>query len=326
MQHLTVQIYITRSIWSKTSRCPRTSNRHFISFPARPSPPRHTHNPPPPHRMQQTIRPPRTPLFRRHGLPDVDPPAKPLRKAAAFADYPMWIRRRSQQPPPASPLRLRPSGRNSAAPPTCQKFTHLHRHPAPPAHRLSPPLLHPPPPQLRPPGSPPPGRCLAPPPHASDGAEEDAEGKSGFFGVRHKPSGNWGVEFSNAGRRWWIGAYPSAHEAAHAYDVAVWRAERPWEHLNFPEIKSRVEAEMLVPQGINIKEITTKKKTKKKLSVVINVGETDEEAMARFSREHSEYVQAKLDHYWKCEAEQKKNEDEIGPSTVIPIESSSKDD
>ncbi|KAE8777370.1 AP2-containing protein [Hordeum vulgare] len=83
---------------------------------------------------------------------------------------------------------------------------------------------------------------------------------------------------------------------------------------------------MLVPQGINIKEITTKKKTKKKLSVVINVGETDEQAMARFAREHPEYVQAELDHYWKREAEQKKNEDEVSPSTVIPIESSSKDD
>ncbi|XP_020169577.2 ethylene-responsive transcription factor ERF105-like [Aegilops tauschii subsp. strangulata] len=106
------------------------------------------------------------------------------------------------------------------------------------------------------------------------------KGKSGFFGVRRKPSGNWCVEFSDAGRRWWIGTYPSAHEAAHAYDMVVWRAERPWSHLNFPEIESRAEEEMLVPQGINMKEITTTKK-KKKPSVVLSVGETDEEAMAR---------------------------------------------
>ncbi|KAI5007241.1 hypothetical protein ZWY2020_047189 [Hordeum vulgare] len=110
--------------------------------------------------------------------------------------------------------------------------------------------------------------------------------KSGFFGVRQKPSGNWGVELSDVERRWWIGTYPSAHEAARAYDLAVWRAERPREHLNFPEIVSRVEAEMLVPQGINMKEITTKKKTTKKPSVVVNADETDEEAMARFAREH----------------------------------------
>ena len=156
------------------------------------------------------------------------------------------------------------------------------------------------------------------------------KGKSGFFGVRQKPSGNFGVEFSDAGRRWWIGTYPSAHEAARAYDVAVWRAERPRSHLNFPEIESRAEAEMLVPQGINMKEITTKKKKTKKPSVVVSAGETDEEAMARFAREHPEYVQAELEYYWKREAEQKKKgpkkEDEAGPSTVIPIESSSEED
>ncbi|KAE8805061.1 AP2-containing protein [Hordeum vulgare] len=83
---------------------------------------------------------------------------------------------------------------------------------------------------------------------------------------------------------------------------------------------------MLVSQGIKMKEITTKKKTTKKPSVVVNAGETDEEAMAWFAREHPEYVQAELEHYWKREAEQKKKEDEVGPWTVIPIESSSEED
>ncbi|KAE8810137.1 AP2-containing protein [Hordeum vulgare] len=48
--------------------------------------------------------------------------------------------------------------------------------------------------------------------------------------------------------------------------------------------------------------------------------------MARFAREHPEYVQAELEHYWKREAEQEKKEDVAGPSTVIPIESSSEED
>uniref|UniRef100_R7WF15 Bacterial Ig-like domain-containing protein n=1 Tax=Aegilops tauschii TaxID=37682 RepID=R7WF15_AEGTA len=69
-----------------------------------------------------------------------------------------------------------------------------------------------------------------------------------------------------------------------------------------------------------MKEITTKKKKKmKKPLVVVSAGETDEEAMARFAR-HPEYVQAKLEYYWKREAEQKKKgakkEDESGPSTA----------
>ena len=87
---------------------------------------------------------------------------------------------------------------------------------------------------------------------------------------------------------------------------------------------------MLVPQGIKMKEILTKKKTTKKPLVVVSAGETDKEAMARFAWEHLKYVQAELEYYWKREAEQKKKgakkEDEAGPSTVIPIESSSEED
>ncbi|XBI90612.1 hypothetical protein VPH35_028194 [Triticum aestivum] len=83
---------------------------------------------------------------------------------------------------------------------------------------------------------------------------------------------------------------------------------------------------MLVPQGIKMKEITTKKTKTKKPSVVVNAGETDEEAMTRFAREHPEYIHAELEYYRKREAEQKKKEDEAGPSTVIPIVSSSEED
>nr|XP_020187373.1 ethylene-responsive transcription factor 2-like [Aegilops tauschii subsp. strangulata] len=73
------------------------------------------------------------------------------------------------------------------------------------------------------------------------------KGKSGFFGVRAKPSGNFSMEFSDVGRRRWLDTYPTADEAARAYDVAVWRAGRPKTDLNFPEIETRAMAEWLVP-------------------------------------------------------------------------------
>jgi hypothetical protein len=92
------------------------------------------------------------------------------------------------------------------------------------------------------------------------------------------------VEFSDAGHRWWLGTYPTSHEAARAYDVAVWHAGRPKEHLNFPEIESRADAEMLVPHGIQMEEIMTKKR-KKRLMVVVSLGKSDEAAMARFAQE-----------------------------------------
>lgn len=34
--------------------------------------------------------------------------------------------------------------------------------------------------------------------------------KRGFFGVRAKPSGHFGIEFTDAGRRFWLGTYPTA--------------------------------------------------------------------------------------------------------------------
>ena len=142
--------------------------------------------------------------------------------------------------------------------------------------------------------------------------------------MRAKPSGNFGVEFSDAGRRWWLGTYPTADGSARAYDVAVWRAGRPKTDLNFSEIESQAVAEWLVPQGIRMEEMQAKKRP-----AVVAPGESDEAAMARFAREHPQYVQAELEHYWKRDVEVKKKgvkkEDEAGPSTMIPIESLDED-
>ncbi|XP_073351847.1 uncharacterized protein [Aegilops tauschii subsp. strangulata] len=69
-----------------------------------------------------------------------------------------------------------------------------------------------------------------------------------------------------------------------------------------------------------MEEITTKK-TKKRPAIVVSPGDSDEAAMARFAREYPECVQAKQEFWWKRDVEQeKKKEDEAGPSTVIPIE------
>ena len=65
------------------------------------------------------------------------------------------------------------------------------------------------------------------------------------------------------------------------------------------------------------------------IGVVVTPGESDEAAMARLMREHPQYVQAELEHYWKhdVEAQKKgvKKEDEASPSTVIPIKSLDED-
>ncbi|XP_073360563.1 uncharacterized protein [Aegilops tauschii subsp. strangulata] len=107
--------------------------------------------------------------------------------------------------------------------------------------------------------------------------------------------------------------------------MAVWRARRPKTDLNFSEIESQAVAEWLVPQGIRMEEMPAKKRP----AVVVAPGESDEAAKARFAREHPQYVHAELEHCWKRDIEAKKKgvkkEDEAGPSTMIPIESSDED-
>nr|XP_020172694.1 ethylene-responsive transcription factor ERF109-like [Aegilops tauschii subsp. strangulata] len=130
--------------------------------------------------------------------------------------------------------------------------------------------------------------------HRYDGdVSKTPKGKLGFFGVRVKPSGNFGVEFYNAERCWWLGTYPTADKVARAYDVAVWRVGWPKTDLNFPAIETWAVAEWLVLQVIQMEEMpTNKKKKKKRLVVVVTPAESDEAAMARFAWEHPEYAQA----------------------------------
>ena len=64
--------------------------------------------------------------------------------------------------------------------------------------------------------------------------------------------------------------------------VAVWRAGRPKTDLNFPEVESQAVAEWLVPQGIRMEEMPTKK-AKKRPAVVVAPSESDKAAIAWFA-------------------------------------------
>nr|XP_020162103.1 leucine-rich repeat extensin-like protein 5 [Aegilops tauschii subsp. strangulata] len=153
-------------------------------------------------------------------------------------------------PSPTSCYPIRPH-RLPAAPPRCRT--------APPRRRnLRRTIPSPQPPPPRPDSS----------PHGPAPPRKALKSKTGFFGVWAKPSGNFKVEFSDTGRRFWLGTYPTVHEAALAYDVAVWRVGRPRNDLNFPEIETQADAELLVPGGIRMVEITAKK-TKKRPTIDI---------------------------------------------------------
>ncbi|KAI4984940.1 hypothetical protein ZWY2020_017570 [Hordeum vulgare] len=95
-----------------------------------------------------------------------------------------------------------------------------------------------------------------------------SKSKTGFFGVRSKPSDNFSTLFSDDRRRFWLDTYPIADEVARAYDVAAWRAGRPRTELNFLEIRTRADAEFLASENFRLKEMTTKKRKKSAICAV----------------------------------------------------------
>ena len=54
-----------------------------------------------------------------------------------------------------------------------------------------------------------------------------------------------------------------------------------------------------------MEEITTKKtmKTKKRPTIIVSPGDSDEATMTRFAHEHPEYVQDEQEFWWKCDVE-----------------------
>ena len=144
---------------------------------------------------------------------------------------------------------------------------------------------------------------------------------SGFKGVRARPSGRWSAKLQHEGMRYYLGTYDNPDLAARAYDAVGWHLGVPREQLNDPSITSLQDAIFLAPP------MQSKMKTRLvKKEEPTRVLETDEESMARFAREHPEYVQYEWEFLWKREQEmktKKKVDDEAGPSTVKVIELSS---
>jgi hypothetical protein len=143
----------------------------------------------------------------------------------------------------------------------------------------------------------------------------------GFREVQLRPSGRFCVECQCDGRRYWLGTFESADIAARAYDIMVWHLSRPIHEMNLKEIESLEQAEFVGPKDVGIRPIN--EKTKKKMGIHIASGENDEVVMTWFARESLQYVQYELAFFWKRDLEKKmkqvKQEDEAGPSTMIPI-------
>ena len=52
-------------------------------------------------------------------------------------------------------------------------------------------------------------------------------GSSAYGGIRERPNGWYSAEIRSGDVRLGLGSFQSAHVAAHAYDAAAWRLDRP---------------------------------------------------------------------------------------------------
>jgi hypothetical protein len=70
---------------------------------------------------------------------------------------------------------------------------------------------------------------------------------SGYRGVRARPNDTFYAEIRSGEERIGLGTFETAHEAAHAYDAVAWRLGRPRRSMNFDDVTTRAQAEMLAP-------------------------------------------------------------------------------
>ncbi|XP_071680803.1 ethylene-responsive transcription factor RAP2-3-like [Lolium perenne] len=97
---------------------------------------------------------------------------------------------------------------------------------------------------------------------------------SGYHGVRARPSGRFDVEIRSGEERIRLGTFDTAHEAACSYDTVAWRLGRPRRHMNFDDVWTREQAEMLTPPSLAI--TTEQRRRARELEQRLRVAEQDE--------------------------------------------------
>ena len=100
---------------------------------------------------------------------------------------------------------------------------------------------------------------------------------AGYTGVRPRPSGRFSAEIRAAGRRVYLGTFPSAYEAARAYDTAAWVLGRPRRTMNFEEVQSLEEAQSYT--DLPPDRTDEERRRHRQIQRRIRIAEEDERAM-----------------------------------------------
>nr|XP_051211601.1 ethylene-responsive transcription factor 1-like [Lolium perenne] len=124
---------------------------------------------------------------------------------------------------------------------------------------------------------------------------------SGYHGVRARPSGWFDVEIRSGDERIRLGTYDTAHEAARAYDAVAWRLGRSRRTMNFHDVFTREQAEMLaLPPPVITRE---QQRRQRELEQRLLIAERDEALRLEWVRRFSEDVVATEAFYAQKEEE-----------------------
>lgn len=128
-----------------------------------------------------------------------------------------------------------------------------------------------------------------------------ARSTSGYRGVRAHPSGVYYAEIRTGDIRLGLGTFETAHEAARAYDAAVWRLNRPRSQMNFSDVRTHQQAQDLAPPPRLITDEDRRIQRRRERRVLI--AEADEYAMAEWRQRFPEEVAAENDFWAQRRAE-----------------------
>nr|XP_040245132.1 ethylene-responsive transcription factor ERF071-like [Aegilops tauschii subsp. strangulata] len=126
-----------------------------------------------------------------------------------------------------------------------------------------------------------PRRSSAPPPPRRRGA-------SGYRGIRQRPNGWYSAEIRSGDVGLSLGTFQTSHEAARAYDAAVWRLDRPRQQMNFQDVHTRQQAQDVAPPPRLITDQDRAEHARRQRRLLF--AEEDERAMAEWRRRHPEDV------------------------------------
>nr|XP_051196799.1 ethylene-responsive transcription factor ERF055-like [Lolium perenne] len=124
---------------------------------------------------------------------------------------------------------------------------------------------------------------------------------SGYHGVRARPSGRFDAEIRSGDERIRLGTFDTAHEAARAYDAIAWRLGRSRRTMNFHDVWTREQAEMLAPSPPAITR--EQQRRQRELEQRLLIAERDKALRLEWARRFPEDVTATEAFYAQKEEE-----------------------